>query len=87
MNYLIPVNKLLLYGTQKQKDMQFEYRKESLENIISQQILISQMSNGITYKDTEDMDEYERVFVLKKLIALKKEEIEAKREAMKNAQN
>lgn len=67
--------------------MQFEYRKESLENIISQQILISQMSNGITYKDTEDMDEYERVFVLKKLIALKKEEIEAKREAMKNAQN
>ena len=83
MNYLIPVNKLLLYGTQKQKDMQFEYRKESLENIISQQILISQMSNGITYKDTEDMDEYERVFVLKKLIALKKEEIEA----MKNAQN
>ena len=51
---------------------------------MTQQIIISQLSSGITYKDTEEMDEYERVFVVKKLIAMKKEEIEARKEAMKN---
>ena len=30
------------------------------------------------------MDEYERVFVIKKLIAMKKEEIEARKDALKN---
>ena len=42
------------------------------------------MSSGITYQDTENMDEYERVFVIKKLIAMKKEEIEARKDALKN---
>ena len=44
--------------------------KDEVENIMTQQILISQLSNGITYRDTEDMDDYERLFVLKKLMAL-----------------
>lgn len=58
--------------------------KDEVENIMTQQILISQLSNGITYRDTEDMDDYERLFVLKKLMALKKEELDAKAEAFKN---
>ena len=63
-----------------------EFKKEDLENILTQQIIISQLSNGISYTDTENMDEYERVFVLKKLIAMKKEEINARREAMQRNQ-
>ena len=59
-------------------------KKEDFENILTQQIIISQLSNGITYQDTENMDEYERVFIVKKLIAMKKEEIEARKEALKN---
>ena len=52
---------------------------------MTQQIVISQMSNGITYQDTENMDDYERVFIFKKILAMKKEEIEAKQEAINNA--
>lgn len=63
-----------------------KFKKEDLENILTQQIIISQLSNGISYTDTENMDEYERVFVLKKLIAMKKEEINARREAMQRNQ-
>lgn len=61
-----------------------EFKKEDFENILTQQIIISQLSKGITYQDTENMDEYERVFIIKKLIAMKKEEIEARKEALKN---
>ena len=39
------------------------------------------MSNGITFADTEKMDEYERVYTINKLIQLKKEELEAKKKA------
>ena len=82
MNYLIPVSNLYINAENKEKVRQFN--KEDFENILTQQIIISQLSNGITYQDTENMDEYERVFVVKKLIAMKKEEIEARKEAMKN---
>lgn len=51
---------------------------------MTQQIIISQLSKGITYQDTENMDEYERIFIIKKLIEMKKEEIEARKEALKN---
>lgn len=60
-------------------------KKDDFEDILTQQIIISQLSKGITYQDTESMDEYERVFILKKLIAMKKEEIEARKEALKNS--
>lgn len=80
MNYLIPVNNLF----RKPNEKVLEIKKEDFEDVLTQQILISQLSNGITYQDTEDMDEYERVFILKKLIAMKKEELEARKEALKN---
>ena len=82
MNYSIPVSNLYINAENKEKVRQFN--KEDFGNILTQQIIISQLSNGITYQDTENMDEYERVFVVRKLIAMKKEEIEARKEAMKN---
>lgn len=78
MNYLIPVNRKL---TEKEK----EYVKEDFENILTQQIIISQLSNGISYQDTENMDNYERVFIFKKLIEMKKEENDIKLKAIEDA--
>ena len=80
MNYLIPVSNLNIDKGYVNKMR--EFNKEDVENIITQQVVISQLANGISYADTENMDEYERVFVIKKLIAMKKEEIEAKKKAM-----
>lgn len=54
---------------------------------MDQQILISQMSNGISYQDTENMDEYERTYILNKLIQMKKDEIEARERAINEARN
>ena len=79
-NYLIPVNNLL----NKSNEKLLAIKKENFENIMTQQIIISQLSKGITYQDTENMDEYERIFIIKKLIEMKKEEIEARKEALKN---
>ena len=79
MNYSIPVTKLVI--TKKH----LEFIKEDLDNVLTQQIIISQLGNGITYEDTENMDEYERVFVFKKLIQKKKDENEAKQKAIENA--
>lgn len=54
--------------------------------ILDQQITISQLSKGgITFADTDNMDEYERVYLYMKLIQLKKEEIEAKERAFEKA--
>lgn len=78
MNYLLPANKYQL-----QKD--FDGDRQEFENIITQQIIISQLSNGITYKDTEEMDNYERTFIFKKLIQMKKEENDAKLRAIEEA--
>ena len=64
MNYSIPVYKKEL----QKADIQFI--KEHLNDVLDQQVIISQMSNGITYQDTENMDEYERMFILQKLIQL-----------------
>lgn len=45
------------------------------------------MSNGISYQDTENMDEYERTYILNKLIQMKKDEIEARERAINEARN
>ena len=82
MNYFLPVNRLI-----PKSEKYLEYVREDVENIITQQLVISQLSNGITYKDTEDMDTYERVFVYKKLIEMKKEENEAKLKAIEEAKS
>lgn len=81
MNYSIPVYK---------PDMNDEiigFYKKQLNGIIDQQIMISQLSMGITYSDTENMDEYERSYIFAKLIKLKKDEIEAKQKALENSKN
>lgn len=80
MNYFLPVNSVIAYN-----DKFYEYQKEDVENVITQQIIISQLSNGITYKDTEYMDSYERVFIYKKLIQMKKDENDAKIKAIEEA--
>ena len=59
--------------------------REDVENIITQQLVISQLSNGISYQDTENMDNFERVFIYKKLIEIKKEENEAKLKEIEEA--
>lgn len=64
-----------------------EDRKELLDNIITQQIIISQLSNGISYKDTEEMDAYERSFIFRKLLAIEKEKNDAKLKAIEEAKN
>lgn len=64
-----------------------EDRKELLDNILTQQIIISQLSNGISYKDTEEMDAYERSFVFRKLLAIEKEKNDAKLKAIEEAKN
>ena len=79
MNYLIPVYSIDL------PDKILQLKKEELNSILDQQIIISQLSNGITYQDTENMDEYERIYIISKLIQLKKEENEAKQNAIEAA--
>lgn len=81
MNYSIPVYKKEL----QKADIQFI--KEHLNEVLDQQVIISQMSNGITYQDTENMDEYERVYILSKLIEMKKEEVEARQKAYDEMKN
>lgn len=55
--------------------------------ILDQQILISQLANGITYQDTENMDTYERSYIIAKLIRMKKDEVEAREKAMEQIKN
>lgn len=62
-----------------------QFIKEDVENIITQEIIISQLSNGISYSDIENMDSYERNFVFKKLIEMEKEKNNAKLEAIEKA--
>ena len=55
MNYLIPVNSVKI----KNKKIDIDETKSILDNILTQQIIISKLSS-ITYQDTEQMDDYER---------------------------
>lgn len=61
--------------------------KEDLDTILTQEVLITYLSNGISYNDIESMDEYERIYIFNKLIQLKKEENEAKQEAINKLNN
>ena len=80
MNYSIPVYKREL---NKEDILSI---KENLNIILDQQIIISQLSNGITYQDTENMDEYERSYIFGKLVRMKQDEIEAKQKAYEEMQ-
>ena len=78
MNYLLPVIKY-------SNDDDLHSTKMELDNILTQQIIISQLSNGITYQDTENMDIYERNFIFKKLVQMEQEKNDAKLKAIENA--
>ncbi len=78
MNYLLPVNKL-------NSNTLDNINKKEVENILTQQLLICQLSNGISYTDTENMDVYERTFIFKKLIQMEKEKNDAKLKAIEAA--
>lgn len=64
-----------------------KWYKEELNRILDQQIMITKLSNSFTFQDTQEMDEYERIYVLKKLIQMRKEENEAKEKAIAEARN
>ena len=64
-----------------------KWYKEELNRILDQQIMITKLSNSFTFQDTQEMDEYERIYVLKKLIQMRKEEYEAKEKAIAEARN
>lgn len=83
MNYSIPVYRAAI----KLDDKHLSFFKEDVEDIIDQQLMITKLCSSISFKDTNDMDEYERVYVLKKLIQMRKEENEAKEKAIEEAKN
>lgn len=76
---MIPVNSVKI----KNKKTDIDETKYILDNILTQQIIITKLSS-ITYQDTEQMDEYERRFIFEKLIQMKKEEDEIKLKALQN---
>lgn len=76
MNYLLPVIN---------SNNNIELAKDEVENIITQQIIISQLAPGISFKDTNDMDNYERTFVFKKLVQIEKDKNDAKIKAIEDA--
>lgn len=80
MNYSHPVHSIEL--SQEVIDI----RKEEVEGIIDQQIIISKLGN-ITFTDTDNMDTYERVYVFKKLMAMKKEENRLREEQINKINN
>lgn len=83
MNYSIPVYRAVI----KLDDKHLSFFKKDVEDIIDQQLMITKLCSSISFKDTNDMDEYERVYVLKKLIQMRKEENEAKEKAIEEAKN
>lgn len=63
-----------------------QFRREEVENIIDKEIIVSQLSEGgITFRDCEQMDDYELEYVVRKLIKLKKEENEIKKKQIEEA--
>lgn len=80
MNYSHPVHSIEL------NQEVIDIRKEEVEGIIDQQIIISKLGN-ITFTDTDNMDTYERVYVFKKLMAMKKEENRLREEQINKINN
>ena len=80
MNYLIPVTRM----SKKEFDKNNKY---NLDDILDQQIIISQLASGISFTDTDNMDSYERTYIIQKLLQMKKEENDAKRKALEQARN
>ena len=83
MNYSIPVYRAVT----KLDNKKIRFFKQELNYILDQQVMITKLSNSFSYQDTQEMDEYERVYILKKLIQMRKEENEAKEKAIAEARN
>ena len=81
MNYLIPVKRI------SNKEKFNVWDKRTLDDILDQQIMISQLSTAFTFADTDGMDNYERNYILQRLIELKKEENEVKKKAIEDMKN
>lgn len=80
MNYSHPVHSIEL------NQEVIDIRKEEVESILDQQIIISKLGN-ITFTDTDNMDTYERLYVFKKLMAMKKEENRLREEQINKINN
>lgn len=68
-------------------DELFKYNRLELNNILDEQIIITRLSKGITFEDTNNMDTYERRYIIEKLINMENEEYEAKAKAIEEAKN
>ena len=80
MNYSHPVHSIEL------NQEVIDIRKEEVESILDQQIIISKLGN-ITFTYTDNMDTCERVYVFKKLMAMKKEENRLREEQINKLNN
>lgn len=80
MNYSHPVHSIEL------NQEVIDIRKEEVESILDQQIIISKLGN-ITFTDTDNMDTYERLYVFKKLMVMKKEENRLREEQINKINN
>ena len=80
MNYSHPVHSIEL------NQEVIDIRKEEVESVLDQQIIISKLGN-ITFTDTDNMDTYERLYVFKKLMAMKKEENRLREEQINKLNN
>ena len=58
MNYSIPVYRAVI----KLDDKHLSFFKEDVEDIIDQQLMITKLCSSISFKDTNDMDEYEVIY-------------------------
>lgn len=67
-------------------DEELGYMKDIYEDIITQQIIISELSNGISYSDTENMDAFERTLIYRKIMQMQQEKNEAKMRALQESQ-
>ena len=82
MNYSIPV-----YDGVQLPDEILKSVKQKLDTILDQQIMICDLARGITFEDTENMDEYTRIYTFHKLLQIRKEEVEAKKQAIDKIKN
>lgn len=87
MDYLLQVSYSIPVYRSKPPIEILKRIKEDLDSIIDQQILICDSSHSITFADTEEMDEYERIYTLSKLMQMRKNEVEAQQKAIAQIQN
>lgn len=81
MNYFLPAINPQYTPSEEEQG----YYKDIYEDIITQQIIISKLSTGISYSDTDNMDTLERILVYRKVMQMQQEENEAKMKAIQES--